>query len=186
MAKAQIPTAETLRNLLDYDPESGFLTWRPRAPELFHSDAIAKTWNIRFANKRAFTALRDGYFVGAVNYRTMGAHRVIWCHVHGTWAQEIDHINGDRSDNRIANLRSVTRSENMRNRGLSRANTSGVNGVHWSKDRECWVAQIGVGSKKVRTIGYFASLSDARAARLAAEVELDYGRLHGKRSIFER
>lgn len=111
--------AGQLRELLRYDPSTGELSWRRRPDGLFPSAHAAKIWNANFAEGPAFTTKnRGGYFKGMVFRKTYSAHRVIWALVTGSWpSKEIDHINGDRGDNRWANLREATKRENGLNRG---------------------------------------------------------------------
>jgi hypothetical protein len=100
--------------------------------------------------------------------------------VYGDEPQDIDHINGNRRDNRIANLRAVDRRENMRNARLRSNNTSGIVGVTFSRDRKKWVAQINDG--KVRSLGRFDKFEDAVEARKAAERRAGFHPNHGRPS----
>ena len=86
----------------------------------------------------------------------------------------VDHINGNSLDNRRSNLRQATQSENMRNVGLTCANTSGAKGVHWLKSASKWQARIRHEGKRIH-LGLFDNLDDARAAYQSAAV-----RLHGE------
>ena len=106
-----LPCPQSMRNALRYDPDTGKLYWRMR-------DDMPKQWNSRWHRKEAFTANHgNGYKSGRFNGKTLFAHRVIWAIVHDHWPdQDIDHINGIRSDNRLSNLRAVSRSENMKNK----------------------------------------------------------------------
>lgn len=93
---------DILRRFVTYDPESGHL-WRKTA-----------TGSLRLLNK---TSPEDGYISFSVAYQSLKGHRVAWALFHGTWAEGLlDHINGDRVDNRIENLRVVSASENSQNR----------------------------------------------------------------------
>lgn len=103
------------------------------------------------------------------------AHRLIWKLLYGEDPEEIDHINGNRSDNRITNLRSVCHYENMRNRKRGSDNTSGVMGVSWHKVNSKWRARIGE-----ELLGDFDKFEDAVAARKQAEKELGYHPNHGR------
>jgi len=117
------------------------------------------------------TGYRKVYFDRRVYY----THRLIWKLLYGEDPEEIDHINGNRSDNRITNLRSVCHYENMRNSKQYSGNTSGVTGVSWCKDRPKWRA--GIGGK---VLGDFDRFEDAVAARKQAEKEYGYHPNHGR------
>jgi hypothetical protein len=96
-------------------------------------------------------------------------HRLAWLYVHDRWPQGVtDHINRVRTDNRIANLREVTRGQNNQNSRRRKDNTSGHPGVTWFKRTAQWRAYIQAGGK-VHSLGYFTDLDAAVAARKAAE-----------------
>ena len=163
-------TQAHLKERLHYNPESGIFTWRECA-------AYNATWNSRFAGKVAGNTLRlprRTYRRLVIDYVRYYAHRLAWLYVHGEMPEEplmIDHINGDGTDNRIANLRAVTRSENMINRvGLEARNTSGHTGVSWYRTYQKWLAFITCNGRR-KSLGYFDSKADAIAARKAAEEE---------------
>lgn len=166
------PTPERLRQLLRYEPETGKLFWRERPRDTFATERAFKTWNARFAGREAFTAENYGYRVGNVDYKLCAAHRVIWAIVHGYWPDEdLDHINCDRADNRLYNLREATRSENLCNRGLSPQNTSGHKGVFFHQQSQKWRAHIKKDGS-ARHLGCFDTLDDALSARRSAELNL--------------
>jgi hypothetical protein len=97
------------------------------------------------------------------------AHRLVWLWAHSEWPpDDIDHINGNRDDNRFSNLRLASRTQNNANSQVRRDNTSGVKGVYWNRAGRCWQAQIGF-QGRVLPLGSFATIEDARNARLAAE-----------------
>jgi len=113
---------------------------------------------------RVGTAHRSGSAPGYIRFKHAGrlwlAHRVAWFLHYGEWpATDIDHIDGDRSNNRLANLRLASRSQNMLNGGTGRANTSGYRGVMWDKTKQRWRAV-----SQGRHIGYFAEKEAAIAA----------------------
>jgi len=170
MAKKSLPSPEYLRKRLRYDPETGALFWRA-------SDDMPKEWNTRRAGREAFTTtMKNGYKMGRVLGVGLTAHRVIMAMVNDEWPPvDVDHINRDRADNRLSNLRLASRQENLRN--TSAATSSGVTGVTWSKRYRKWVAQIGVDYGNVY-LGRFESKDDAIAARRAAEVA------HGFHQLF--
>lgn len=184
MARDIDPTI--LRQFLRYDPETGKLFWRERTAEDFSGSVRAspavrcRQWNTRYASKEAFIYEDvNGYLRGEVKGYVGLAHRIIWAIYHGEWPENVDHINGIKSDNRLANLRTVTKSENARNQKLNVRNTSGCSGVSLDSGKNLWLAEISAAGKPIR-LGYFRDLSDAIAARKQAEQELGYHPNHGQ------
>lgn len=145
-------------------------------------DGLRAWWNAEYADCEAFVCVDvRGYKGGAIFDVTFRAHRVIWAMVHGKWPEdEIDHINHDKADNRIENLRDVTRQENCRNRSMNSNNTSGTTGVHWSNASKIWVARIKIGGGALVHIGSFKNKQDAIDARKAAEIKYGFHLNHGK------
>ncbi len=186
MAKRPLPTAELLRQLLDYDADTGILTWRPRRHENLTSAPLSCTeqscaaWNKRFAGKPAFVGIDGaGYHQGAIFGHYLKAHRVIWVLVHGRWPDgEIDHINGDARDNRLINLRDVPHSVNLRNCRRSKRNTSGITGVVLNKKTGRWVASICI-NRKIYALGTYDTIGEAAEARLKAQVDMGFAENHG-------
>lgn len=172
---------EDLRDLLICDAEGGALTWRERPREMFATDKSFTVWNKRFAGKRALNASNGkGYLRGMVNWRKMFAHRVIWAMHYGAWpVGEIDHINGDKADNRIVNLRDVSHGENTRNAAIRRDNRTGAVGVF--KVGERYAAYIRSGKRRV-DLGRHASFDEALSARRVAERKLGFHENHGRRT----
>ena len=147
----------------------------------FPADRAAKAWNAKFSGKPALASYTsNGYLHGAVDGVDALAHRVIWKIVTGEDPEDIDHINGDRADNRFDNLRSCSRSENMRNRGISSNNKTGHHGVWQVTCSEHWYAQI-EHDGKVETLGSFPTKAEAVQARIEAEQRLGFHPNHGKR-----
>lgn len=165
--------ANHLRDILDYDPDTGAMTWKPR------NDAKTN-WNDRFAGKPAFACDNGrGYLTGSIfNVPHLG-HRVVWAWMTGEWPSgQIDHINGVKSDNRWCNLRDVSEAENKLNQRKPRSNTTGHMGVFLHRPSGRWRACIGFQRKTVH-LGYFDEFDDAVRARKAAEVRLGFHKNHG-------
>ena len=151
-----------LYKLLRYEPETGILTWRVTSSNRAVIGTVA-----------GYTKCL-GYRLVRVKGERIRAHRIVWAMVHGEWpAYDIDHINGNPSDNRIVNLREATKSQNQHNRSKQRNNSSGFKGVVKQSPNR-WGAYIWVdGSAKY--LGLFASPELAHEAYKAAA-----HRLHGK------
>lgn len=181
MAKQPLPSPEELRQLLDYDPNTGRLTWRERDVTWFRDDAkwpadlTCRKWNARYAGKEAFTAVSTGYRVGRLNGRNLLAHRVIWAMETGDWPEdEIDHRDHARGNNRWENLREATDAQNSANKPSHPKNTSGFKGVSWNKNARKWSAELSFGRTK-HYLGLFSTADlAAEAYNRAAE------RIHGE------
>lgn len=179
MADKALPSPEVLRQLLRYDPATGKLFWRERPREWFKSDRAFNAHNARDAGKEAFVTLHhEGYFRSMIYGRFYPAHRVIWAMQHDEWPDQVDHINGDRQDNRLVNLRHVSHSENMQNKRIYSNNTSGHVGVFFNEQRRKWQAHIRTDGKRVH-LGMFASREDAIIARQEASERHSFHRNHG-------
>lgn len=171
----RLPTPKELRTLLDYNPETGALTWRARDASMFvdsgkkSAEWTGRVWNARFAGSPALACRSsNGYLTGSIGGVGVSAHRAIWAMLSGHWpTAKIDHINGDRSDNRAANLRCASDTENSFNRGVRRDNALGIKGVH---RHECgrFCAQIQVNGRKIY-LGLFGTAGEAAAARIEAD-----------------
>lgn len=170
-----LPSQIELTNLLSYDPLTGSLTWRSR-PELNHRIAI---WNARFSGTPALNNKTVyGYLRGAIDNNSFLSHRVIWKMVYGTEPRFIDHEDGDRSNNKLRNLRDVTKLVNSKNKRTPSNNTTGVMGVYPKKDK--WRASIKV-NRRQHHIGTFSTFDEAVAARKQAEKDLGFHANHGNK-----
>lgn len=151
-----IPTADTLRNILRYDETSGLLFWKSRSPELFKSKRDCDAWNSRYSGKKALNSVNDkGYRIGDISSKKYSSHRVIWAIYYGDWpVGSVDHIDGDRSNNRISNLRVATPSQNSRNKKPASGSSSMFTGVSWNKANGKWQASIRADVRQ-KHIGYF-------------------------------
>jgi hypothetical protein len=172
---------DLVNELLKYDNTTGKLYWRTRNRERFKDERSFRTWNARFADKEALGSLQTrGYLHGAILCVNYTAHRVAYALHWGHWPTgEIDHINGDRTDNRPENLRCVAHEENAKNLALSRRNRSGTIGVNWDAPRKKWAAYI-KHEKKSIALGRYDNIDDAIAARKAAEAQFGFHVNHGR------
>lgn len=147
----------TLTSLLDYDPSTGLFKWKKRRRGV----SISRT----LGTDNGFGYLRITV-LGVSRY----AHRLAWLYVYGEMpAYEIDHINGNRSDNRICNLRSVTPSQNKQNFCRAQSNSkSGHLGVSWHKKARKWQAHISVDKKHIY-LGLYDDIASAYSSALEAK-----------------
>ena len=106
----------------------------------------------------------DGYLKVRVGYVFYYVHRLIWAHVYGEWPDEIDHIDGDRANNRLNNLRQCSHSQNSHNRSRTIRNACGVKGVYVDKRNGHYRAAIRVDKRQIY-IGQFRTLAEAALAR---------------------
>lgn len=154
MAEANSLTAEEVRRHLSYNPETGEFRW------LIGGKGRPGVGEIAGCKSNAL-----GYWLIGLNYRRYWAHRLAWLVSHGQWPEhQIDHINGNRSDNRIANLRPATHAQNQQNRHTTRGNRTCFRGVYLEKGR--FFAQCRVMKVKYR-LGTFDTPEEAHAAYLA-------------------
>lgn len=156
---AQILTQARLRELLYYDPDIGIFTWRVQRGSAKKGAIVG-------------TAHNKGYLQVRLDKKTYLVHRLAWFYVQNDWpAEETDHINGIKTDNRIINLRMATHKENQENRDAQGNNTSGYKGVTWSNKSQKWQAQICHNGAR-KQLGVFTDLKTAHEAYLAAADEL--------------
>lgn len=183
MNRRPLPPQTYLNECLRYEPDTGKLFWRERPVSHFRdgkqtAQHNCNAWNGAYADREAFTATSlNGYATGCLDRIIYRAHRIIWKMVRGYDPQDIDHINGDRRDNRLINLRAVSRRENMRNSRLRSNNKSGVVGVSRAKSGK-WTAQIKGGSQQ--WLGRFDTFEEAVEARRDAEREIGFHPNHGR------
>ncbi|WP_336295527.1 HNH endonuclease [Cronobacter dublinensis] len=177
-------SADYISECLRYDPKDGLLYWKERPSEHFANESYQARWNKRYAGERAGKFMMNGYLKLAIDNKKYYAHRIVWVLKKKEWPQYIDHINGDRSDNRIENLRNVSRSQNQRNLKLSVRNTTGVIGVTQDSRNGHYIAQVKIGDKNIH-LGSFKNLSDAAEARAKANIEYGFHENHGRKSSSE-
>lgn len=157
-------TGADIRELIDYNPETGLLYWQERDIKWFANGArpVAswKAWNSKYAGKQAFTHVSElGYKRGNLMKTPVKAHIVAWCHHYGEWpGLSVDHMNGNPADNRIANLRLAQHHQNLSNRKPIKGKQT--KGVHFRKDTGKYTAYI---SKRFM-LGCFDSEIEAQEA----------------------
>lgn len=176
-------TNKNVKDIFNYCPVSGVLSWKVRPRNHFNTDGSHKTFNSRFSNKEAGTtnnfACNKYYRILTFRSKNYLAHRVIWLFVFGRWPKhEIDHVDGDGLNNKIKNLRDVKHGVNTKNVKKGSRNTSGFVGVNFDKKRKSFRATICVEGKQIH-IGRYISIEEAASARKAAEVKYGFHKNHG-------
>jgi hypothetical protein len=142
---------EIAKGLFEYDQETGLFTKKKTGKQSGrdHEGYIRIRFNVKGKEVKLY------------------AHRIAYYFIHGFLPNEVDHINQVKSDNRISNLRSVSRSDNVINTTLRISNKSGIKGVSWCRGRNKWIAQIQK-DKKRHFLGYFNDINDAEASYIEA------------------
>lgn len=156
---------DKLNRFVRYEPETGKLYYKHPDYYDFESKRVYKIWVTSNSGKQCFkTPNKRGYLVGSVFGVNLLAHRVAWAIYYGYWPKnDLDHINGDRSDNRIHNLREATRTENNANRSDHKYGVSGYRGVSPVGDSKTWRAYICLKRKQIN-LGCFKSKEEAALA----------------------
>lgn len=154
-------TQDRLKQVLDYDPETGFFR---RIPKF-----------VKALKKPTGHLHSSGYIKLQVDGWLYQAHQIAWLYVYGAWADSLlDHINMDKSDNRIANLRKCDHSTNKANRDVQTNSKSGIKGIFWSEPHQKYRASL-----KSKHLGLFEDIEAAKAAYNAAAIAKygDFARL---------
>jgi hypothetical protein len=161
VAMRELPSQDMLRQLLEYDPLTGLFTWTDFAAPIR-------------AGRPAFNGPDGrGHLRGMVCGVRIHAHRVAWCWMHGDWPEQIDHLNGNRADNRIENLRAANSGLNARNRKRPSNNRSGYVGVDFHDGM--WRARYCLKGHRV-LVGLFRTADEADRKLSAAR--LGTGQFH--------
>lgn len=156
LSEIKQPSVDQIRELFDYEPDTGLVYWKAKGSG-------------RIKKKPAGTIENLGYIGILINGKRIRAHRIAWVLHYGKWPEDqIDHINGNGLDNRICNLREATNSQNGKNTGKPKSNTSGVVGVCFEKFTNKWKAFIKVDYKQIN-LGRYVNFEDAVSARKDAE-----------------
>ena len=162
------PTADELRRLVHYDPPTGVFRWRKS-----QKNGAIPPWAV------AGSVDGRGYAQIGVGGKQLKAHRLAWVYMTGTFpVDEIDHVDGDRTNNAWANLRQASHKQNQENIKLRSDSSSGFRGVCFDKRRNRWIAKV-VHNKKQHNLGYFETAEQAAEAACAKRAEFfthDHGR----------
>jgi hypothetical protein len=158
-----------ISDYLEYNPIDGIIKWKK------DKCRMKKGMIAGYKTKTGYTNI-------IFNRKSYKAHRIAWVLYYGDISDmQIDHINHNRSDNRLCNLRCVTQQENKKNKSLQKRNKSGHTGVYWSQIKNKWYAVIGVSGKQI-CLGHFVNKNDAVTARELAEERYLFHKNHGKGS----
>lgn len=175
-------TQQVVKELLHYDPDTGVFTWSKRDRHWFANNQAHARWNTIYTDQVAgsFRKSKSGktYSIISVLAQDYKAHRLAFIYMTGEEPDQVDHINGDGTDNRWSNLREVSHEVNAKNQKLHCTNTTGSSGVTYRKDRNQWRARISVNGK-MTTLGNFKDFFEAVCARKSAEHLHNYHSNHG-------
>lgn len=170
--------------MFSYDAETGLFVWRDRPDGHFSRAKDGIIWRKRFLGKPAFiTDNGKGYKCANIGGRRIYAHRAAFACMTGRFpTHEVDHINGNPSDNRWSNLRDVPARVNCRNKASpAKRAASGIQGIYRANRPSCWVPQISVGNQSI-SLGATACLGIALKRRRAAEAGLGFHPNHGRQA----
>ena len=144
-----LPSQSELQSMLEYDPATGIVTWKEGRSNILKGSV-------------AGCLHPSGYKVMGFNNQTHRLQRIIWVYMFGYIPEGfyIDHINGNKIDNRLENLRLATNNQNQQNRPAPKNSSSGYRGVTWHKQMNKWMSRI-CHNRKRTTIGFFDSAQEA-------------------------
>lgn len=164
-------TQDCIKKILHYENTTGIFKW------------IVKVVG-RNIGDIAGTVNKDGYVQISIKSKLYSAHRLAYIYVHGDQKEDfyIDHINHNRSDNRIENLRACTRSQNCRNQNISKRNKTGFNGVSYRKSIGSYIVQITLNNKNVY-LGSYKNIEEAIEVRKAANIKYGFHENHGSKTV---
>ena len=163
---------DRLPSMLSYDPQTGILRWLEKRK--------GRRFELPVGNPDTNCRSGKTYLRVKVNYQTYLAHRLIWVLLHGRWPDgDIDHQDGDGTNNVLTNLREVPHVDNQKNMRRSSINVTGCTGVVWLKKARRWASRLYIGKRYVSG-GHHVNFEDAVAARKALEVEHGFHPNHGQ------
>jgi hypothetical protein len=155
-----ILTQERLKAVVRFEPEIGEFYWLTNSP-----------WRVGVIGERAGSVRVDGYRSITIDRVKYLEHRLAWFYQYGIFPKQLDHINRNRTDNRIVNLREATAEQNRANRGAVKS-ISGLKGAHWNKEAKRWVSKI-ERNGNATYLGSFNTAEEAHAAHCKAAKEYD-------------
>lgn len=164
-------TADRARQLLDYDPQTGVFIWK-------HRNGVGCGWNNRCAGKIAGSVFGNGYRYLSIEGRKYKASRLAWLYVYGSWPNsDIDHIDRNIQNDSVSNLRTASKSENMRNKSYQKNNSTKLKGVINRRRYGDYGASICVNRQRT-WLGIFKTPEDAHAAYVEASKNIhgNFGR----------
>ena len=159
-------TGSQIEPLLTYDPLSGEFHWK-------RSRGGRKAGS-RAGHLQTFKESGKKYWVIRIHNQLILASRLAWAFMKGEWAKEVDHKDGDSTNDIFSNLRSATHSQNMSNTHRRRDNKSGYKGVSWDEINKKWVVRIRVPNGRYENLGRFSNAAEGHQAYCARATEL-YG-----------
>jgi hypothetical protein len=172
----ELLTFEEAYRILNYDCFTGEIRWSGNRSDL---DYMSKQNIDKHLGKHARRVDGNGYIKIQIKGKNYKAHRLAWLMTYEKWPDgEVDHIDGNGLNNRIENLRDVTKSQNQRNRRINKASTTGVTGVCFHKVKKKYEVSIKSNGRQVY-VGAFKTIEEAAAARKAANEQYGYHPLHG-------
>lgn len=145
-------TQERLKEILYYDSDMGIFTW-----------LVSNSPRVNIGDVAGFLS-DDGYSKIGIFGKQYRSHRLMWLYVYGSFPPtSLDHIDGDKLNNRVSNLRLCGHAENSRNVGIFKSNTSGFKGVSFNKQTNKWVAQATL-NNMLHYLGLFYTPEEASEA----------------------
>lgn len=161
-------TLYTLKEHVNYDKETGIFTWiKP-----FYKNQT------QLVGKQIGSLDSLGYLEASINKNRIRLHRLAWFYIHGYLPKYIDHINHVKTDNRLVNLRAVTNQDNSKNASISKANSSGITGVYYSKTKNKWIANVCINGN-TKYIGSYQTKEVAGKARAEYNLIHNFHTNHG-------
>ena len=170
-------TQKLLKELIYYDEKTGEFIWKERQKHHFNikdNRYSYRTWNTRYSNTIADKLNnKTGYKSVRINKKHYLSHRLVFLYLYNYWPIEIDHIDNDKTNNRINNLREVDSFINKQNIKIRKDCKSGVSGVRYDKIRNKWHVSITI-NKKFKFIGRFDNFDDAVLTRYNYEIDYNW------------